>query len=92
MDEILAYMAENDTTEFLPFADALDFQVIQKILPKVHGRGSAFEKSLACLEGKCGSCLKCVFTTTRLIRAVERIERMAAILRETGYTSYDAAS
>ena len=92
VDEILAYLAENDKTDLLPFTDALDLQVMQKVLPKVSGRGSAFEKLLACLEEKCGACLKCDFTANGLIHSAERVERMAAILRETGYTSYDAAS
>lgn len=45
MDEVLAYLAESASTGLLPFEEALDAQVEQKVLPKVRGRGDAFRTS-----------------------------------------------
>jgi energy-coupling factor transporter ATP-binding protein EcfA2 len=90
VDEILAYMAENAAMHFLPFQEAMDLQVDQKILPKIKGRGDAFEKLLACTGGHCEHCLHCLFTGADFPHSAERVVRMAALLRETGYTAYEA--
>jgi len=91
-DEILAYLAENDATKLLTNTEALDLQVQQKIPPKIRGRGSAMEKLLACPDGKCDNCISCICIRAQLPDSSKRIVRMVGILRETGFTSYDAAT
>jgi hypothetical protein len=92
MDEVLAYLYENASGGLLGFEVALDYQVEQKILPKVRGRGKTFGDMIACRDQTCGACLACRLSALGLSRSAKRARRMKTILADTGFTSYDAAN
>lgn len=77
--------------KLLPKSAALDYCIIQKVLPKIYGQGerlgSALEELLAWLQG--GSASGTASDATRsYLRSAEKVERMIKRLTDEGTTTY----
>ena len=52
-DEIVFYMLNNDEYKLLDYEDALDFEIMQKILPRIQGSTVGVKELLTDLFKKC---------------------------------------
>ena len=52
-DEIVFYMLNNDEAKLLEYEEALDNEIMQKLLPRIQGSSSAIKKVLSGLFAKC---------------------------------------
>jgi len=81
IDEIMTYLALNEKyTYFNDPATAFDRQVLQKILPKIHGNRRQLESILELLLD--------YVLNNQCPESSRKIERMKTKLANTGYTSY----
>lgn len=75
----------------LPYNTALDYCILQKVLPKIYGQGERLRKALENLEGwlQGESVLGLEADPTRqLLRSAEKVKRMRLRLEEEGATAY----
>jgi len=81
IDEIMTYLALNEKyTYFADPATAFDRQVLQKILPKIHGNRRQLESILGLLLDYA--------VNRQCPESTQKIECMKTKLANTGYTSY----
>src|SRR6185437_966651 len=75
----------------LPYNSALDYCILQKVLPKIYGQGerlrAALENLEGWLEGKSVLGLE-ADPARQLLRSAEKVKRMRQRLDEEGATTY----
>ncbi len=79
-DEIVFYLLENRRTELLEESAAFDFQILQRILPKLQGNGESVRASLEALMKFCEG--------ERYERSIRKLRLMMKRYDEDGFTSY----
>ena len=79
-DEIVFYMLYNSKTHLLDFKDALDNQIMQKILPRVQGSSESIKKMLGELKKLC--------ETEKYESSLNKINFMIKRYDEDGFTSF----
>lgn len=79
-DEIVFYMLYNSKTHLLDFKDALDNQIMQKILPRVQGSSESIKKMLEELKKLC--------ETEKYESSLNKINFMITRYEEDGFTSF----
>ena len=101
-DEIAFYMLNNQKAELLSYEEALDNQIMQKILPRIQGSGSAVKRMLCELFKFCagdyeGYQTENSDTASKMFQAAkdakypnsaEKIAFMVRRYEEDGFTSY----
>lgn len=101
-DEIVFYMLNNDEARLLEYENALDYEIMQKILPRIQGSGIGIKDLLVELFKKCAGDysafsqdqiwrqMKAYLETKASIytRSAEKICYMMRRFEEDGFTSY----
>ena len=91
-DAVCYYMAnweQDDLGSILPKNDALDYCILQKVLPKIHGQGQLLTDTLATLSTWLeGLPVPDVESGPGFQRSAEKLARMRARLEADGTTTY----
>ncbi|WP_242220362.1 MrcB family domain-containing protein [Bacillus cereus group sp. BfR-BA-01380] len=89
-DEICFYMAYNEKSELLSFDEALDYQIYQKILPRIAGSDGRTEEALKKLYEICsnreydGEDI----SKAKYLRSAKKLSHMLRRLEYDGFTSF----
>ncbi|PEZ09163.1 restriction endonuclease [Bacillus sp. AFS018417] len=89
-DEICFYMAYNEKSELLSFDEALDYQMYQKILPRITGSDGRTEEALKKLYELCsnreydGEDV----SNAKYVRSAKKLSHMLRRLEYDGFTSF----
>ncbi|MFI8709592.1 MrcB family domain-containing protein [Bacillus sp. NPDC077411] len=89
-DEICFYMAYNEKNELLSFDEALDYQIYQKILPRITGSDGRTEEALKKLYELCsnreydGEDV----SNAKYVRSAKKLSHMLRRLEYDGFTSF----
>ena len=85
---------KDNLESLLPYNTALDYCILQKVLPKIYGQGERLRAALENLEGwlQGQSVIGLEADPTRqLLRSAEKVKRMRQRLEEEGATAYWSA-
>ncbi|MCI0766009.1 DUF3578 domain-containing protein [Bacillus sp. TL12] len=90
-DEICFYMAYNEKSELLSFDEALDYQIYQKILPRIAGSDGRTEEALKKLYTLCTNQEfdnEDVMSYAKYPRSAKKLSHMLRRFEYDGFTSF----
>jgi energy-coupling factor transporter ATP-binding protein EcfA2 len=91
-DAVCYYMfhwAKDNLEALLPKADALDYCILQKVLPKIHGQGEVLARTLQTLKHWLdGNPVEPYSQSPGFNRSAEKLQRMITRLDADGTTTY----
>ncbi|PEE40546.1 MrcB family domain-containing protein [Bacillus pseudomycoides] len=90
-DEICFYMAYNEKSELLSFDEALDYQIYQKILPRIAGSDGRTEEALKKLYTLCTNQEldnEGVMSYAKYPRSAKKLSHMLRRFEYDGFTSF----
>jgi 5-methylcytosine-specific restriction endonuclease McrBC GTP-binding regulatory subunit McrB len=91
-DAVCYYMyhwGKDNLEGLLPKRDALDYCILQKVLPKIHGQGEVLAQALVTLKSWLdGNPVEPYSLSPGFNRSAEKLERMIARLNADGTTTY----
>lgn len=93
-DEVCFYMIYNDEGELLEFNEAFDFQLLQKVLPRLTGNDPKTEKALKALFRFCTShewdesSVDSAIKEARFPKSAEKLSNMISKIINDGFTSF----
>lgn len=90
-DEICFYMAYNEKSELLSFEEALDYQIYQKILPRIAGSDGRTEEALKKLYTLCTNQEfenEDVVSYAKYPRSAKKLSHMLRRFEYDGFTSF----
>lgn len=93
-DEVCFYMIYNDEGELLEFNEAFDFQLLQKVLPRLTGNDPKTEKALKVLFRFCTShewdesSVDSAIKEARFPKSAEKLSNMISKIIYDGFTSF----
>ncbi|MFD3447120.1 MrcB family domain-containing protein [Microbacteriaceae bacterium 4G12] len=89
-DEICFYMAYNEKSELLSFDEALDYQIYQKILPRITGSDGRTEEALKKLYEQCSNREYDgeEDSNAKYVRSAKKLSHMLRRLEYDGFTSF----
>lgn len=93
-DEVCFYMIYNDEGELLQFKEAFDYQLLQKVLPRLTGNDPKTEKALKVLFKFCTShewdesSVDTAIKEARFPKSAEKLSNMISKIIYDGFTSF----